>query len=110
MRVGQPLKLRRALVALSLVGIASLHSGCAAMHDGFEASAHAVPSPGTVAAVEQAKPVRLDVKTVRSTDSTDAPIVVAAAVPSPKEIFDFHPAGSAPGSFRQPFDIDVDGR
>ncbi|RYC28859.1 hypothetical protein D3273_27080 [Lichenibacterium minor] len=31
---------------------------------------------------------------------------MASAVPTPHEIFDFHPAGSAAGSFRQPFIID----
>ncbi len=36
-----------------------------------------------------------------------APVVTASAVPSPRQIFDFHPAGSRPDSWRQPFVIDT---
>ena len=40
-------------------------------------------------------------------ESGGAPAVVASAVPSPRQIFDFHPAGSRPDSWRQPFVIDT---
>ena len=107
MRSGQTTMPRRALAALSLTSMALLLYGCAALHDGFETTAHVVSSPVAVADAKEAKPIRLDLKTVRSNGNADAPNAEAAAVPSPKEIFDFHPAGSRPDQWRQPFDIDA---
>ena len=106
--------------ALVLALASALLAGCAEMHRGVEAVGRIGSSP---AAAEEAGTVpssRPDVKTVRPRgaprapasdtslrDSGTAPAVVATAVPSPRQIFDFHPAGSRPDSWRQPFVIDA---
>lgn len=49
---------------------------------------------------------RPPIRTVKRRDGADMP-TEASGMPSAKEIFDFHPSGSKPDSWRQPFDIDV---
>ena len=46
------------------------------------------------------------IKTVRHRPDSDMPDA-EPGLPSAKDIFDFHPPGSKTGSWRQPFDIDV---
>ncbi|WP_237479267.1 hypothetical protein [Lichenibacterium dinghuense] len=105
---------------LAMLLAASLLSGCAEMHRGFQAIARVGSSPSaSVEEAELAPEPHPDIKTVRPRDVPRAPVsevsaadpvekssIVASAVPAPRQIFDFHPAGSAPGSFRQPFIID----
>ena len=105
----------------------TLLGGCAETHRGYEAVTHVGSSAPSVDADRTGAipAARTDVKTVRprgalpattiapsdadvsEAEPTTAPAVVGSAVPSPRQIFDFHPAGSAPGSFRQPFVIDM---
>ena len=105
--------------ALALAAAAMLLSGCAEIHRGYEAVAQVGSSTPVVQEAEAVPATRSDVKTVRprggprppvsdvgEAEPETAPVVVASATPSPREIFDFHPAGSASGSFRQPFIID----
>lgn len=95
----------------------TLLAGCAEMHHGVEAVGRIGPSAAPTAEAEAAPPSRPDVRTVRprgtprvaasegsAAASQAAP---ASAVPSPHEIFDFHPAGSRPDGWRQPFVIDA---
>ncbi len=106
--------------ALALTMMSTLLAGCAETHRGFEAiSRVGSPLPASTEEADTTLIARPDIKTVRPrgaprTPATDTslrepetvPTVVATAVPSPRDIFDFHPPGSAPGSFRQPFIID----
>ncbi len=107
--------------AMVMVLMSSLLGGCAEMHHGAEAVGRVRSSGETVDEVEAVPVARSDVKTVRPSGIPRAPVVdmsqrepaapptvEASAVPTPQQIFDFHPAGSAPGSFRQPFIIDPD--
>lgn len=73
--------------------------GCAEMHRGFETVAQAT-SPTAAA-----EPVAL---TSQDGEAAELGSVIehAKALPSPKEIFDFHPAGSRPDTMRQAFLID----
>ena len=93
--------------------------GCAETYCGVEVANSVGPSPASTDQAKALPVARSDVETVRprgtsrltasgtdAAEPAEAPIVVASAVPSPQQIFDFHPAGSAPGSFRQPFIID----
>lgn len=114
----RPSSIAPARLALVLA-LASL-GGCAEMHRGVEAVGR-IGSPPAAAEEAEAEPAsRPDVKTVRprgaprapasdtsAAEPAQAPAVVAAAVPSPRQIFDFHPAGSRPDSWRQPFVIDA---
>ena len=103
-------------LALALSGV--MLSGCAELHRGFEAIGHPASSARPAEEVDLAPVLVPNVKTVRprralrpsATDASAAEpatsTIVASAVPTPQQIFDFHPPGSAPGSFRQPFVID----
>ncbi len=104
--------------ALTLALSDFMLSGCAQIQSRFGAVAQA-ESTSDFVQESNAAPAHPDVKTVRprgtrqalpsdisSNEQNAVPIVVASAVPSPQQIFDFHPSGSAPGSFRQPFIID----
>ena len=99
--------------ALSLGLLSVLLSGCA------EAERRVGSSATSVEEAQAVPVVRPAMKTVRprgtprapavdtsQREPVEAPIVAASAVPTPQQIFDFHPPGSAPGSFRQPFIID----
>ncbi len=114
-----PRSIKAVVGALLAIGLC----GCAGMDRGVEVSSRAEVSPASTDQAEAVPIARPDIKTVRprgtprptarDTDAADAAepaaaIVAASAVPSPQQIFDFHPAGSAPGSFRQPFIIDQD--
>ncbi len=108
----------RAVAVLVLASV--LFGGCAGMHRGFEAVSQVGSSTDLTEKAEAAPVAHPGIKTVQprgapqvSVSETSAaepgefPAVVASAVPSPKEIFDFHPTGSSPESFRQPFIIDL---
>ena len=108
----------RPVLALAVAG--ALLTGCADMHRGLDAVvARNEPLAPSVKEAEAVTATRRDVKTVRprggprapASDVSEAepaptPVRVASAIPSPRDIFDFHPAGSASSSFRQPFIID----
>ncbi len=106
----------RPVLVLTLAS--TLLAGCAETHRGFEAISRVGSSAVPVDEAEAMPVARSDVKTVRARGTARAPAsdtsaaepatltVVASAVPTPQQIFDFHPPGSAPGSFRQPFIID----
>jgi len=82
-------------------------SGCAEMHHGVETVARATTSTRPAGTDEPAAPrARARAQIVTSQPDPDGPIVRVAAVPSPREIFDFHPNGSRPDDWRQPFIID----
>ena len=82
--------------------------GCFGVADGTVASVEPVDVRSSVA-TEDARPA---IRTVRRSgvgaqvaDAGDTGPRIAA-LPTPSEIFDFHPAGSKPDSWRQPFIID----
>lgn len=117
MRHRPPPTARRALV---LALAPALLAGCAEMHHGVEAVGRIGSSPVPAEAADAAPASRPDIKTVRPRGAPRAPAsdaaaaepaearaLVASAVPSPRQIFDFHPAGSRPDSWRQPFVIDT---
>ena len=91
-----------------------LLSGRAGMHRSVDAVvAQNEPSAPSAKEAERVAATRPDVKTMRppasdvsEAESAPTPVRVASAIPSPRDIFDFHPAGSASSSFRQPFIID----
>ncbi len=106
--------------AFPIALLSALLGGCAETHRGVEAVGRVGFSPASAAEATAEPVARPDVKTVRPRGSPRAPnsdtaaveragasTVIASAVPTPQQIFDFHPAGSAPGSFRQPFIIDL---
>lgn len=100
--------------ALALGLLSALLSGCAEMHQGAETISR-VGLPALSVDETEAVPISVPgIETVRPQGAPRAPeqagatAVEALAVPTPREIFDFHPAGSMPGSFRQPFIIDPD--
>ncbi len=107
----------RPLLVLTLTSL--LLSGCAEMHRGFKAIGHGGFSAAPAEEVDLAPVVAPNVKSVRSrkaarpsaSDVSAAEpatsTIVASAVPTPRQIFDFHPPGSAPGSFREPFVVDL---
>ena len=67
----------------------------------------ALATPGEPMKLTRAAPAP-DVKTVKRSAASDADDVspTVAALPTPQQIFDFHPAGSRPDAWRQPFVID----
>ncbi|RYC29096.1 hypothetical protein D3273_25815 [Lichenibacterium minor] len=69
------------------------------------ADEEAEAAPVTVPGIVTARP-RAPASDTSAVEPRERPTVVASAVPTPREIFDFHPAGSAAGTFRQPFIID----
>ena len=101
--------------ALALALVSALLGGCAEMHRGGEAIGRVGLSPAadedaeaalvSVPGIVTARP-RAPASDTSAVEPRERPTVVASAVPTPREIFDFHPAGSAVGSFRQPFIID----
>ncbi len=107
--------------ALAVALTAALLAGCADVHRGVEAVGRVGPPAAPVAEAEPPPAVaaRPDIRTVRprgaprapaadtSAAEPVAPVVAESAVPSPRQIFDFHPAGSTPDSWRQPFVIDT---
>ena len=110
--------------ALVLALATTMLGGCAEVHRGYQSIAEVGASPRSVDEPDAVLPItKPDVKTVRplgapraatsgTSETSEAepattPTVVASAVPSPRQIFDFHPAGSASGGFRQPFVIDM---
>lgn len=101
--------LARSVWAVAAVALAASLGGCAEVHRGVEAVARVGSSPA------EAVPARADVMTVRPPGAprvAAAPVeaarpVMVAAVPAPRDIFNFHPAGSRPDSWRQPFVIDT---
>lgn len=97
--------LKRMVLVLGLTGAATSLSGCAEMHHGFQTVARSTTS--SAAADEPAAPrARVSARIVTPPPDSDVPVVRMAAVPSPREIFDFHPNGSRPDDWRQPFIID----
>lgn len=114
----RPSSTARPVLVLALAS--ALLAGCAEMHRGVEAVGRVGSTPVPAGEMEAAPVSRPDVKTVRPRgaprapasdmslrEPVAAPAVVVAAVPSPRQIFDFHPAGSHPDSWRQPFVIDT---
>ncbi|WP_237478752.1 hypothetical protein [Lichenibacterium dinghuense] len=110
----------RPVLVLALAS--ALLGGCAEVHHGVETVGRigGAPAGAAVAADDEAPPSRPDIRTVRprgaprapssdaaSRDPEPRPAALASAVPSPHQIFDFHPAGSRPDSWRQPFVIDT---
>ncbi len=96
--------LERMVLVLGLIGAATSLSGCAEMHHGFQAVAR---SSSATAADEPVVPrAGASARIVSPQPDSDVPIVRMAAVPSPREIFDFHPNGFRPDDWRQPFIID----
>lgn len=94
---------RPPLAGLALLG-ASLLGGCAEMHHGFEAVARTTRGPASAAAapVDAAEAGGPRVVTA----APRAGPVRVAAIPSPRDIFDFHHARARPDDWRQPFLID----
>ena len=97
------------VAACAIGGLAACLSGCLGARDRSVALSDPEPAPSI------AKAPRTDVKTVRPSSRLrpDAgqsepgdPARIADAMPSPSQIFDFHPPGSKPDSWRQPFIID----
>lgn len=107
MRAARSLGFRSASLPLGFAAVVLVLGGCAAVHDGAESTVRPFESPAVLGDAVQDRPIRRNVKTVKPQGATEAPRVEAAETPSPKEIFDFHPAGSQAGSWRQPFDIDI---
>lgn len=103
---------RAASRVVAAVIAAGCLAGCAAIHDRFEAVRR--PSPSRVTADDgPVDPSGLAVKTVgrggvRPAPAPQARVAEASAVPTPREIFDFHPAGLGSDGWRQPFLIDRD--
>jgi len=98
--------LKRVFLATGLAGVASLLTGCAEMHHGFQAVTRSTQSPINAAD----EPVARATKTPSAQTSQIGPdesFARVAAVPTPRQIFVFHPAGSGPDSWRQPFIIDL---
>lgn len=98
--------LHRTLLSLGLFAWSVPVTGCAETSESIGNIGH---SPAT----REEADARPNVKTVRprgaplvSASDTSlrepdaAPTVVASAIPSPREIFDFHPAGSRPDTWR----------
>ena len=88
----------RVLQALSLFACSTALLGCGQIHRLGRVSSGATP-PGLVSVDGSQDGVSVAGHTARYS---------VAAVPTPKEIFDFHPAGARPGSFREAFVIDPD--
>ena len=115
----------RPALAIALALASAPLAGCAEMHRGVEAvgrvGSAAAPAAEAPAAEADAAPLsRPGIRTVRprgaprapAVDAAEAPAaavptVLASAVPSPRQIFEFHPAGARPDSWRQPFVIDT---
>ena len=95
------MKLHRILAA---AGTALVFGVLPAIHDRTEAA----ESPATPPQISDAPAAHGHprVKTVKHRQDPDMP-VEEPGMPSAKDIFDFHPPGSKTGSWRQPFDIDV---
>lgn len=104
----------------ALMALAVVLSGCAEIHHGTEAVARlggSAPPAAADVADDDVGTVRPAVRTVRprgapraqagEAAAERAPTVVAAAVPAPRDIFDFHPRGAQPDSWREPFAIDT---
>ena len=101
--------------AFALALESALLGGCAEIHRGGEAIGRVGSSPAideeveaapvTVPGIVTARP-RAPASDTSAVEPRERPTVVASAIPTPREIFDLHPAGSAAGSFRQPFIID----
>lgn len=99
-RTSPPALSRGAAAALCL----ALGLGACTLHDEPPV---ALATPGAPVKLARAAPAP-DVKTVRpsaESDEADATPTIAA-LPTPQQIFDFHPAGSRPDAWRQPFIID----
>ncbi len=86
-----------------LVPVVAALSGCASIHDGFGTRREPVAVSDATSSRPGGRPVR-----VVAPDEDGGPVGTERAVPSPKEIFDFHPAGSKPDAWRAPFLIDTD--
>ena len=98
--------LKRVFLATGLASVASLLASCAEMHHGFQAVTRSTQSP--IDAADE--PVTRATKTPSAQTSQIGPdesFARVAAVPTPRQIFDFHPAGSGPDGWRQPFIIDL---
>ena len=109
-RLRRHIMVMRLMPTLGLAGVAGLLSSCAEMHRGFERVGSMAGSPVAETEDHLARPAKVAVKTVRPRAERDAPVVVADAIPSPREIFEFHSAGADPESWRKPFIIaDDDG-
>ena len=84
----------------------ALLGGCLGVTDRSVASADPVAVESPVASVAAAPPIRTVKPTGRQfADAGDAR-PHGEALPTPREIFDFHPPGSKPDAWRQPFVID----
>ena len=98
--------LRRAIAAGFALSATSLLGGCFGVLDHPAVSADSVDLAAPVAAAEIDPPLR----TVRRSGSRVADagddVPRGAALPTPNEIFDFHPRGAKRDSWRQPFIID----
>lgn len=90
-------------------------SGCVEMSRGVETAGgigQSVPAEGAEAlssanTVRSRGALRAPATDTSVRESEAVPAVVASAVPSPRQIFDFHPPGSRPDSWRQPFIIEA---
>ena len=88
------------------MGLASLLSGCFGSPD----SSVALTSPAAAPMHDGPSARATTVKTVKRSQrpqlETDDVATVADPMPSPAQIFDFHPPGTKPDSWREPFIID----
>ncbi len=89
-------ELRELTCAIAAMAASVILSGCATAPppSAAHALAHPVPASMPDAEGEEGGPDPIERRT-------------EAAVPAPKDIFDFHPKGAKPDSWRQPFVIDA---
>lgn len=87
--------LKRTIFAMGIVALLAALLGCAQTQNLAQASIGATPADFQAAGAQGDEG-----------DAASAPKAHLAAVPSPREIFDFHPAGSKPDTFREAFIID----
>lgn len=93
-------------VALALVAL----GGCTLQGEPPLALSQPVARPAAVAASPASAPVRTVRATAPRDDDEAVPSVAGvpvAALPTPRQIFDFHPPGSNADTWRQPFVIDA---
>ena len=101
---------KRVSAILSLAAAAMLLSGCLGLRDSpvalATATTHDLPAPTNI--------LKEPIKTVKPAQGVDAGAddvgVASDSSPTAAQVFDFHPPGSKPGTWREPFIItDNDG-
>ena len=96
----------RGLSACAAVLVSMALGGCFGVSDHPVASADAVDLQAPVATADAQPPIRTVRRSGRQVADAGDLVPHGSALPTPSQIFDFHPPGSKPDSWRAPFIID----